>query len=233
MAPSNCHKPYPNNHRPHNKERCRSEAAEIWNHLNLRKGVKIFDCPCGRGHISMELARLGAFVVGMDINPGFIINVKKKIETEGLKAFFYVGDMRRACYRGGCDLLLNWFNSFNRVEEEEENIFTMLRFAGCLKAGGTLLMKNLNPKEVCHAAPNREYSGKIPSPYCNYARECSRAIFPSARRHDAQNFTPHIYTLEEYENMFHAAGLRIKGVWGEHFTPYTKFSRNTIIAAEK
>ena len=67
----------------------------------------------------------------MDINPRFVDKARERFRQLGLKGRFSVGDMRNASYPGGCDVFLNWFNSFDYFGEEE-NHRHMQTMADCI-----------------------------------------------------------------------------------------------------
>ena len=90
------------------EERAMEEGTEAAEHLITRPGMTVYDCPCGDARVSFYLAKKGALVTGMDINPRFIERAKKRFEDAGLCGSFQVGDIRDASYPGGCDIW--WIN---------------------------------------------------------------------------------------------------------------------------
>ena len=203
------------------------EALEIWNALALREGVLVFDCPCGRGQMSRPLARLGARVTGMDLNPRFIEEARQGFASEGLEATFHVGDMRDASCEEGCDLLLNWFNSFGYFESDAENLRVLRRFAHCLRPGGILLMENPNPTDILeHIQTKWDASGVVVHRWDAATKRINSLV-------NGVECSVRIYTHEEYAELFRAVGLLPINVWGEHFTPFTDASRRMIMAARK
>ena len=208
-------------------ERCHADALEIWNNFHLHKGMSVFDCPCGRGQMSKPLARLGARVCGMDLNRHFIEEATASFAAEGLNAVFSVGDMREASYEGGCDLLLNWFNSFGYFADEKDDMGTMRRFADCLKPGGVLVMENPNPRDILNNIESKQDDAAPVKPFWDAANKRLHGYMSGL------DCSIRIYSHQEYEEMFRKAGLIPAGLWGEHFTPFSEISRRMIMAARK
>ncbi len=63
--------------------------------LGLAPGAPILDIGCGPGRHSLELARRGLQITGIDISPGFVEVARKQALAEGLTAEFRVADARR------------------------------------------------------------------------------------------------------------------------------------------
>ncbi len=80
-------------------ETAEEEAKSIANlleRLGVGKGSSLLDLGCGNGRISVNLAKLGYYVVGVDISPLFISDAKKKALEYGVqdRVEFLVGDAR-------------------------------------------------------------------------------------------------------------------------------------------
>ena len=61
----------------------------------IKKGSKILDLPCGYGRHSVELAKRGFDIVGMDKSSSFLSIAKSKARGQNLKVNFIQGDMRQ------------------------------------------------------------------------------------------------------------------------------------------
>ena len=70
--------------------------ANLLKSIGVGKGSTLLDLGCGNGRISINLAKLGYNVVGIDISPLFINDAKKKALEHGVqdKVEFLVGDAR-------------------------------------------------------------------------------------------------------------------------------------------
>ncbi len=66
--------------------------------LQLHGTEKILDLACGFGRHSLELARRGYDVTGIDITPAYIAYANEQAEKENLKARFICEDIRSITY---------------------------------------------------------------------------------------------------------------------------------------
>ena len=57
--------------------------------LHLTGGERILDLACGFGRHTLELARRGFQVVGVDITPDYIAFAREQAKREGLSAAFF------------------------------------------------------------------------------------------------------------------------------------------------
>lgn len=107
--------------------------------LKLRKGMTVLDIPCGRGGVSVPLARkYGARILGYDIFPDYlqIANDFALKHGVGRLCRFLVGDIREVVKRSKiCDLLL-WVAA-PRLWGKSEATIKALR--GCVSHGGLML----------------------------------------------------------------------------------------------
>jgi len=74
-------------------EQTQAEAAFLEKALELRHGSQVLDVPCGNGRHSIELARHGHHVTGVDLSEEFIAEARDA--AAGFDARFELGDMRQ------------------------------------------------------------------------------------------------------------------------------------------
>ncbi len=121
----------------------RSQAETVARLLELKKGDRVLDVPCGCGRIAIPLARIGSCVTGVDFQPRFIDAAQRAAEKERLNACFIVGDMREISFEAEFDGAFNWFTSFGYFGDEED-----LEFLGKVRAalvpGGRFAMDLIN-----------------------------------------------------------------------------------------
>lgn len=133
------------------EQRTIRECDLIESILTINAGAKILDCPCGYGRHSIELARRGYNVTGVDLCPQFIAEAKQSARTlpPEAKCRFIEGDMRSLPDSLGIfDVCVNMFFSFGFFEDED-NLRVLREYHNVLKPGGRLLVHtDVNPDRV-------------------------------------------------------------------------------------
>ena len=113
--------------------------------LHLKGTERILDLACGFGRHSLELARRGFSVIGVDITPSYIQFAKEKAQEEGLYADFLCCDIREVQFEQEFDVVLNMADgAIGYLENDTENkkIFTSVSKA--LRPGGKHFMDIMN-----------------------------------------------------------------------------------------
>ena len=215
------------------ERRASQEGIEICERLGIGPGAKVYDCPCGDARISYQMALCGADVTGMDINPRFVKQAKERFQALGIAGRFTVGDMRNASYPGGCDVFLNWFNSFGYFSEEE-NQRHMRAMADCIRPGGFLLLEGPNPSHIIDNVKTKyeQNPAEVQQQWDESTRRMN-ITYPPEGEGEAVVVSIRIYDLEEYRALFQEAGLVLEESFGEHFRPLTQDSMRMILVARK
>ena len=112
--------------------------------LNIKKGNKILDLPCGKGRHAMFLNTQGYDVVGADLSKNSI-EFAKSFENNSLK--FTEHDMRNPL-KGKYDVIFNLFTSFGYFNQNSTNIKVLTNFKNGLKKNGSIIIDFLNIEKV-------------------------------------------------------------------------------------
>ncbi len=89
--------------------------------LKLKKGHKILDLCCGAGRYSIELAKVGYEVTGIDLSEDLIKTAHKNTAKNGLRIDYHIRDMRDIRFVNHFDGVVNMFTSFGYFRKDEEN----------------------------------------------------------------------------------------------------------------
>jgi len=205
-------------------ERTHREAEFIGNALGLQPGMRVLDLACGHGRISLELARRGLEVVGVDLSERSIELARDAAEREGLAIEFMRGDMREIAFVDEFDAVINIFTAFGYFEDERENQRVLDAVERALKPGGAFLIDHLNGISLwARYRPNiwheiegtetlflQEHSYDLLT-----GRNAARWVFvhPDGRRAEITH-SVRIYAPHELISMLEAAGLAIEETWG-------------------
>ncbi|MBN1634060.1 MAG: class I SAM-dependent methyltransferase [Ignavibacteria bacterium] len=133
------------------KERDDNDARTLINLIQrnskLKLGGKILDVCCGPGRHSVEFARRGYSVLGIDISAYLIKKALTALETEKekyLKIKFEIADMRNFNYNNSFDAAVNIFSSFGYFENDIENFIVFDNIRLSLKKHGIFVFDFLN-----------------------------------------------------------------------------------------
>mgnify|MGYP000009982741 FL=1 len=113
--------------------------------LQLKGTEKILDLACGFGRHSLEFARRGYDVTGIDITPAYIDYTNEQAKKENLNAKFICQDIRTITFDKEFDVVLNMADgAIGYLEDDGENhkIFSVI--AKALKKGGKHFMDIMN-----------------------------------------------------------------------------------------
>lgn len=109
--------------------------------------ARVLDMPCGVGRHSLEFARLGCTVTGVDRTAAYLRQARGRAEDLGLRIEFVQSDMRDFKRPEAFDLAVNLFTSFGYFEDIADDRKVLENFYTSLRPGGVLVM-DLMGKEV-------------------------------------------------------------------------------------
>lgn len=123
------------------------EVDRIIQLLEIAPGASVLDFCCGVGRHSLEFARRGYGVSGVDRTRAYLERARALASAEGLKVEFLESDVRSFSRPGTFDAAISMFTSFGYFEDPADDLKVVQSLQTALKAGGRLLI-DLNGKEV-------------------------------------------------------------------------------------
>jgi SAM-dependent methyltransferase len=118
-------------------EQTKSQVDFIWNVLKLNGTERILDLACGFGRHSLELAKRGCSVVGIDITQEYINEAKRVAQNEKIDIAYFCKDIREVKYQDEFDVVLNMADgAIGYLENDEENEKIFETASNSLKKGG-------------------------------------------------------------------------------------------------
>ena len=128
-------------------ERTRREVDFVVEKLALEPSARVLDVACGHGRHTLELARRGFRVTGVDLSPRSLeLAHAKRAEREQLGVEFVQLDARELEFDGEFDAAINLFTSVvGYFDDEADNQRVIDRVARALHRGGSFLIDTINP----------------------------------------------------------------------------------------
>jgi SAM-dependent methyltransferase len=124
-----------------------TEVEDVVSLLGISPGAKVLDLCCGVGRHSLELARRGFHVTGVDKTAAYLERARRQAKAEGLDVEFLQDDMRTFCRPDAFDAAINLFTSFGYFEDPEDDRRVVTNVYRSLRSDGAFLM-DLMGKEV-------------------------------------------------------------------------------------
>ncbi len=124
-----------------------AEVDQVLALLAVDPAAAILDLACGPGRHSLELARRGFNVTGVDRTAAYIEAARKRADEQGLSVEFVLADMREFCRPDAFDAVISMYTSFSYFEDPAENRRVLQNVHRSLKGGGALLIDMMG-KEV-------------------------------------------------------------------------------------
>ena len=121
------------------------QADGIWQLLGLRTGSRVLDAPCGYGRLSMQFAKRGAVVLGVDQAEALLAEAMRN-NTYGDHLRYLRHDLREPLGEGSFDAACNVFSSIGYgTDEDDLAIFNTLH--NSVRPGGLVFIET-NPRDA-------------------------------------------------------------------------------------
>jgi 2-polyprenyl-3-methyl-5-hydroxy-6-metoxy-1,4-benzoquinol methylase len=121
------------------------EVDFIEKEINYNKSFRILDIGCGTGRHSIELAKRGYNVVGIDLSESMLKRAKEKAKNENVEVDFIQADARHLNFNNKFDLaIMLCEGAFPLMETDEMNYAILQNAATALKQNGKLIFTTLN-----------------------------------------------------------------------------------------
>ncbi|KAB3548014.1 MAG: class I SAM-dependent methyltransferase, partial [ANME-2 cluster archaeon] len=121
------------------------ECNFIEKEIDFNKSLKIIDIGCGTGRHSIELARRGYKVTGIDLSESQLARAKEKAKAQNLQIDFQKHDARKLPFKNEYDLaIMLCEGAFSLMETDEMNYEILRNATNSLKAAGKLIFTTLN-----------------------------------------------------------------------------------------
>lgn len=221
----------------------RAQVDGVERFLLLEPRSRVLDLGCGRGSQTIELARRGHRVLGLDADEKTLAYGRSAAKDEKVYVHFTKNDPRQIPYRGEFDAVLCLSSSFGRLASERDDQRTLESIQKSLKPGAKLMIDQLNKEWLMrHFEPNsweggvkgevvleqvsfNFEAGRLDSRRTIVGKDGSRTPIQSSMR---------VYTLTELKGLLARAGLTyLRSFGGFDGSAYGMDSPRMIVLAER
>ncbi|MEW6356032.1 MAG: methyltransferase domain-containing protein [Planctomycetota bacterium] len=189
--------------------------------IGLKGRERILDLCCGPGRHSIELARRGYDVVGLDRSAFFLQKAREKARDAKIDIRFRKGDMRRIPYRDEFDVVINMFTSFGYFEKESDNRKVIEGVARALRPGGRFLIDVMNRDFLVKHFRTRNWEEangwvRLESVRMDWqqSRVTSEWVFIKGGRRRKIDLNLRVYSPHELIALLASAGLKVEKTFG-------------------
>jgi len=206
-----------------------------------RSDARVLDLCCGPGRHSLELARRGFKVTGVDRNVKYLGTARKLARNEKLDVEFVERDMRRFVRRDAFDLAISMFTSFGYFEKADDDRRVAANIYRSLVPGGKLLIDAHGKETIARIfEPSgwQEVEGYLVLEerriLPGWEKIEERWIIIKGNRRNEFRFTLRLYSGSELAALLRSVGFRDVKVYGDFSgSPYDNTARRLITIARK
>jgi len=222
-------------------EATRGEIDGVVSLLGIKPEASILDLCCGVGRHSLELARRGFQVTGVDRTRSYLDRASRQAETEGLKVEFVQNDMRTFCRPDAFDAVINMFTSFGYFDDPKDDRQVLVNVYRSLKSGGVFIMDTLGKEVLARVFTERnweEVNGVIllqeHKVSHNWGWMENRWIMLKGDKRTESKVTHRLYSATELASLFTECGFKQINTYGDlSGSAYDHMARRLIMVAHK
>jgi SAM-dependent methyltransferase len=221
------------------------EVDFLLDELGLPSGASILDVGCGTGRHSVELAKRGYAVTGLDLSRTLLAKASELAQWAGVQVDWVEEDMRRIpeTWAARFDGIINVFTAWGYFETEAQNEKVIEAIARSLKLDGRFLLDVINREWLVRHFRERTWrDGEAGIQVLESTRldlRTSRSetettlMLPDGRR-IVRQLSVRLFTLAEVSAIFGRYHLAIRDVYGGWSgEEYGMDSRRMIVVAER
>jgi SAM-dependent methyltransferase len=218
------------------------EVEQMISLLDLKGGAAVLDLCCGLGRHSIEFARRGFKVTGVDLTKPYLDQARASASKENLNIEFVQSDMREFSRPGAFDAAINFFTAFGYFDNPDDDTKVARNLLDSLKPGGRLIV-DLNSKEILAGRFrerdwNRRDDGTIVLEerrlLDGWKRLENRWVLIRGTERRESTLSLRLYSGAELESLLRSVGFSEVSLYGSlKATPYDQKAERLIAVATK
>lgn len=217
---------------------------ELIRRWNARPAELVLDLACGTGSLSLELARLGYDVIGVDGSPDMLSEAMEKKLQQQADVLFLCQDMDELDLYGTVDAAICALDSLNHITDSGTVQRVFDRVSLFLAPGGVFLFDVNSAYKHREILAGQTFVYDFGDLYCVWQNACedgetvdiSLDIFAQEEgegyRRYTESFSERAYSHEQILEFIEKSGMKLLAVYGDDtFAPPAETSQRLIYAA--
>jgi SAM-dependent methyltransferase len=210
--------------------------------LGIESPAEVLDLCCGVGRHSLEFARRGYRVTGVDRTDAYLQIARQGANDEGLDVEWIQADMREFVRPEAFDAAINLFTSFGYFEDPAEDRQVVSNLYRSLKPGGALVMDLMGKEVLARIFLPRDWTELPDGTLFLQERTVSRDwtwienrwILVKDGQQREFEISHRLYDGAGLKTLFLDAGFRSVDLYGDlSGTPYDTNARRLVAVARK
>jgi SAM-dependent methyltransferase len=222
-------------------EKTQEEVTNIISLLKISPGSFVLDLCCGPGRHSLELARRGFSVIGVDRTKTYLEKARKQAEIEGLKVEFIQEDMRSFCKPNTFDVAINLFTSFGYFEDIDDDKKVITNVYRSLKNRGVFLIDIMGKEVLARIFRERDWYEVNNIIVLEERKICrnwswieNRWIMIKDGKMEEYKISLRLYSAAELTALLNDCGFNAIEVYGDLMgAPYDHTAKRLVLVAHK
>jgi len=216
------------------------EVDQVLKLLRLGKGSEVLDLCCGPGRHSLELARRGFKVTGVDRTERYLEKARLEAASQGLTVKFVRDDMRTFRRCAAFDGAINLFTSFGYFEDPEDDRLVLRNLLESLRPGARLVLDMVGKENIGRTFTPKDWVEYPDGSFFLAERRVlpgwtmirNRWIILRGGEKAEFDFSHRIFSAAELEALLKQEGFTVEGIFGGlDGSPYDLAAKRLVVVA--
>ncbi len=222
-------------------EKAQTEVEQVVALTNPAPGAAILDMCCGPGRHSLELARRGFKVTGVDRTASYLDEARRRAGEEGLDVELVRSGMDEFCHPKAFDVAINLYTAFGYFDEDASNRTVLTNLSRSLRDDGVLVMELMGKEALARKFTPKDWNEQNGVFHLSERKITgdwsfveTRWIYLAGTERVEFNVKLWLYSAKELADMLKDAGFRtVQAYGGLDGTPYDENAKRLVVVARK